>query len=758
MANNPGLAQDLQTDADQLEEEAVRSLARNDRAIEDFAYGAPSAFDLAGDGVSLIRVSARTEDGSLGTITWANPAALRMLGYASSQREFLGRDMSVMLPPPVAAVHGRFLHTFVGDGVSRMTGQSRQLFFAHRAGHLVPVLLHVHASGEEFLVAAEEVPAAHVGFVWFLGGGLNWRIVAACRNAHALLGFSPNAARSGHVSLETYVAEPARAMMALEGRPDAVLQLRGLPEDGPRFGKRRATVGAAAGFGAGGAGGGGGGGAGGGAGGGGGLLSADGSFLIAGGRGEMERDKAYASAAFQAVIVPHLASPLFVLRVRLVSASEAREASGSGRLVAPAAFLKLVRDGAAPPEPESSLSAAAAPSATGDDLALVADSDHDDSDSDAGASGEDAGGAGAGGGAGGVGGASKAPPRGVAAAAEAEDVLFASAPPKAAPAAQLRSALRPGAGAGREESLSAGEAVKMRLRLPALPPASAAAAGAGAEADGEAATAEKAAPGSAKAAAGVILSAFAASGGAASGGVAAASGGGGGGGGTGAGAGGGGGGGGGRAAMRSGASVGSGASAASGGSLTPAEMLRRGVTWRGTKLEESLVALRGAVLSVFVLIAAMNIVSYTVTNVLFADLLANFGVLFENAERAVFAQQGFTEVQNQVLANLGRFPRTGSYFDWSNERIRTSVNSLEGLHRSLYLTALKDPVQKLKYIAEDYTTIDLEAGTFIDRDNYDVLKRNLSLTNIVLEYITRQREFWWYPLSQVLPSDADTFW
>jgi len=28
----------------------------------------------------------------------------------------------------------------------------------------------------------------------------------------------------------------------------------------------------------------------------------------------------------------------------------------------------------------------------------------------------------------------------------------------------------------------------------------------------------------------------------------------------------------------------------------------------------------------------------------------------------------------------------------------------------------------------------------------------------VLEYITRQREFWWYPLSQVQPADADTFW
>ena len=50
------------------------------------------------------------------------------------------------------------------------------------------------------------------------------------------------------------------------------------------------------------------------------------------------------------------------------------------------------------------------------------------------------------------------------------------------------------------------------------------------------------------------------------------------------------------------------------------------------------------------------------------------------------------------------------------------------------------------------------AGSYVSRDSFQVLQRNLSLTNIVLEYITRQREFWWYPLSQVEPADADTFW
>jgi hypothetical protein len=59
-------------------------------------------------------------------------------------------------------------------------------------------------------------------------------------------------------------------------------------------------------------------------------MSADGSFLIAGGHGAFESDKAYASASFQAITVPHLAGPLYILRLRLVSASETREAMAGG--------------------------------------------------------------------------------------------------------------------------------------------------------------------------------------------------------------------------------------------------------------------------------------------------------------------------------------------------------------------------------------------------------------------------------------------
>ena len=121
-------------------------------------YGAPAAFDLAGDNVALLRVSAREEDGAFGAISWANAAALRLFGFAGSARDFVGKDMSIIVPPPIAGLHARFMRGFVDDGVVRMTGQSRQLFCAHRAGHIVPILAHVHASGEEFLVAAEEVP------------------------------------------------------------------------------------------------------------------------------------------------------------------------------------------------------------------------------------------------------------------------------------------------------------------------------------------------------------------------------------------------------------------------------------------------------------------------------------------------------------------------------------------------------------------------------------------------------------------------
>jgi hypothetical protein len=193
--------------------------------------------------------------------------------------------------------------------------------------------------------------------------------------------------------------------------------------------------------------------------------------------------------------------------------------------------------------------------------------------------------------------------------------------------------------------------------------------------------------------------------------------------------------------------------------ISPAEMIRRGVALKGSMQEKSLKNLSSALVFVFVAIALTNLLQYTVSRILLSRLLSNFQSLFSNAARATKVQQGFAQVQEQVLVNENKLIRDASYFDWSNERIRTTVNEVELIHHELYLDALRGtPLQKQQYLSFRYTVNELIPGSYVDRDTFSTIPRNTSLANVVLEYVARQREFWWYPLSQVKSSDEDTFW
>jgi hypothetical protein len=83
--------------------------------------------------------------------------------------------------------------------------------------------------------------------------------------------------------------------------------------------------------------------------------------------------------------------------------------------------------------------------------------------------------------------------------------------------------------------------------------------------------------------------------------------------------------------------------------ISPAEMIRRGVALKGSMQEKSLKNLSSALVFVFVAIALTNLLQYTVSRILLSRLLSNFQSLFSNAARATKVQQGFAQVQEQVL-------------------------------------------------------------------------------------------------------------
>jgi len=57
-----------------------------------------------------------------------------------------------------------------------------------------------------------------------------------------------------------------------------------------------------------------------------------------------------------------------------------------------------------------------------------------------------------------------------------------------------------------------------------------------------------------------------------------------------------------------------------------------------------------------------------------------------------------------------------------------------------------------------WPVVDLVPGTYVDRDQYTMSTHNISFVNLVIDYIAKQRSFWWYPITQVYPDDGDTFW
>jgi len=213
LANNPGLAAELLSDADNLEEET--SKAQTGGGDMEIILGAPSEIDLTAEGVALLRVNARATDGmGVGSIIHANISALKLFGYVGNKRELFNRDMSILLPEPIASVHGQFLDKFNRDGVQVMTGSCKTMFGVHRSGHIFPMRLYVYSTGDMWACALEEVPALGCSFL-FVSGSPGFPVLAACRSSISTLGLSSTSLRGGGVSLTSYISDANSVLPSL---------------------------------------------------------------------------------------------------------------------------------------------------------------------------------------------------------------------------------------------------------------------------------------------------------------------------------------------------------------------------------------------------------------------------------------------------------------------------------------------------------------------------------------------------------------
>jgi hypothetical protein len=235
VTNNPGLAAELMNDADQIEDEAskLQSILKD---VDHFEFGSPASFDMSSDGTALMSVSARTDVDqlggvpSLGIVLFSNLAALRALGYSSAKRELIGKEMSLIIVNPIASIHPQYLSTFVKTGNQRLTGSSRNLFALHRTGYIVPIMGIVQATGDQWLVAFEEVSAPHIAFLWVTDRNTNWKVTAACRRSISLFGITIPSLRSGSVSMTNFYYDMDSLINRVLATPGSIVQLRGLPK------------------------------------------------------------------------------------------------------------------------------------------------------------------------------------------------------------------------------------------------------------------------------------------------------------------------------------------------------------------------------------------------------------------------------------------------------------------------------------------------------------------------------------------------
>jgi hypothetical protein len=110
--NNPGRADKLYQQAEDIEH--VTSQEMNKRGERLLLFQQGETLDSSREDVGIITVSQSMAN--LGMIESANGVVLTMFGY--SKREMLSKNVSMIVPQPMGAMHDKYLQQFMETGRS----------------------------------------------------------------------------------------------------------------------------------------------------------------------------------------------------------------------------------------------------------------------------------------------------------------------------------------------------------------------------------------------------------------------------------------------------------------------------------------------------------------------------------------------------------------------------------------------------------------------------------------------------------------
>jgi PAS domain S-box-containing protein len=222
LANDRKRASELLADAEQIEDEQSRALELNKDTDILFGAAAPD-FDLSAETVGFIRIS--NDLHTLGIVLQCNAAIQNMFGYA--RRELLGRSLDILIPEPLCRVHNLILAQHLDDGKERVMGVSRTIFGLHRAGHIFPMRINIHASGQDFSAVVEEIFSSASYILFLDDGGKHpdggYPVAAACLNSLAMLGVEASAIKGGTVSMSRYFADTEATIRQIRSSDSAAV-------------------------------------------------------------------------------------------------------------------------------------------------------------------------------------------------------------------------------------------------------------------------------------------------------------------------------------------------------------------------------------------------------------------------------------------------------------------------------------------------------------------------------------------------------
>ena len=194
--NDPSSSGTLLMEAEAVEEEQSHE---HTKRLEKFElFKTVSALDSSAENIAVVSISDQAK--TLGHMTEVNAAVCSAFGY--TRAELLGKNISMLLPEPIASMHDRILSAYLRSGKAKSIGSVRQAFGVHSTGYIFPLLLAVRSLRSGFGGLMQSVATKH-SFIFF--GTRSTRVVGACKSSLSLLQTTPDTISGGSVYLAKYL-------------------------------------------------------------------------------------------------------------------------------------------------------------------------------------------------------------------------------------------------------------------------------------------------------------------------------------------------------------------------------------------------------------------------------------------------------------------------------------------------------------------------------------------------------------------------